>query len=440
MPNLDVYNAHPFGLIYPPPRPPTPLVSRVMGRLLALTLAALACLGLLLNLSAALGLLCSITLSDATLILQFIAFVPRWIWIVVMAAGLAVYAGSRYALVRRERAVPRTLATPGFRQSLHALIRARRPAGLVMAITVAMTLYVVAIDIRPQNLLKQLRPSQASGAPFVVLHWNLTMPDCEKWEGNFRDYSGTTDTSLPTGDAPLLYVLTTNQHNPSFERSVAKLRASEPQRNWNVRRQGSFTVLSALPIKSFAVRTLPNVAAVPGTLADRQRWEVWYNAAADKLGVRRRVFPAQSTAAVMQVVLDGEEGKRDLVVWLIDLPSDPLISRRTVGRNAAEWLLALRRIGELSLPDVVIGDCNMPRSCRSLSMVMTAAGTADHPLENAFEQAGVGIAASWPIGLPLLHIDHTFVGPHLRTLRYELLTMPVADHYAQRVVLQPASP
>ncbi len=115
---------------------------------------------------------------------------------------------------------------------------------------------------------------------------------------------------------------------------------------------------------------------------------------------------------------------RPLVVWLIDLPSDVMIPR------GAMTDLVLGRLAEVEAggwpaPDLLVGDFNIPRGSHALRRIARG-------LTHAHAQSGAGRNATWPSELPLLHIDHAFVAPWLRTTRYTIGGPDGSPHLAQR--------
>ena len=351
----------------------------------------------------------SVIVNDATLPLQFAAFVPKWIWVV---AALPPFLGAMAA-------GPRTL--PGYG-------KLRRRVGAGCAVVLALSVgYVLLIDWRMLNALR----GRPEGASLSIAHWNLTMPDSERWEGSLPDAVGVGRGNNAGGAAPpVVYLLTSNQTNAAFDETLRKLRTDG--NTWNVVRRGEFVVISVLPIVSTRLHRLQTVGTVRGTMEERQRWEDFYNRWAVRIGVGARTFNGDSAAEVFEVEVDATASLGKVVrFWLIDLPSDPMINRRAAAMAVREWLSVQRSVADgLRLPDVVIGDCNIPRGCRALDVVMEAAG---RPVRHAFDQVGWGLSASWPKAMPMLHIDHCFLTPGLRAMSYSLVKPPVADHWAQRV-------
>src|SRR5262245_52819700 len=133
------------------------------------------------------------------------------------------------------------------------------------------------------------------------------------------------------------------------------------------------------------------------------------------------------------------------VLWFVDLPSDPFLSRRRGMAEAAASLAEFRGptyqrnpdgtdTGEplppgpvgFPVPDIAAGDFNTPRGSGSMSFLCPR-------LENAYDQAGWGPSASFPRAWPLAHIDQTFVGPRLRATYYDTVDLGAGRHRAQVV-------
>lgn len=356
------------------------------------------------------GWLSSVLLSDATTFLQFIAFVPRWIWAVLAALPMLpviILVGPQIRRIRKNPAT-RPSAIPV------------RTARIFAAAVCLIALHVMVIDLRMTNIL---RP-QPTGPSLAFGQWNLSMGDTEPWTGSLPKTLG----PAGSGTFPQVYLLTTNQRITPFNQMVATLQ--EDGKPWKARRQGPFTIITHLPVKSTRVLALPRTAPLPGTVSKRQRWEDLYNRVADKVGINHRVFTGVTEADVMEVVLDATSViGREVVIWFIDLPSDPFLSRDDVAESTRAWLVAEQAKPQgLRQPDLVVGDCNIPRGCRSLATMLKAAG---RPMTHGFDQAGWGIAATWPLGHPILHIDHAFTAPSLQVTSYNLRRTPVSDHYAQ---------
>lgn len=134
--------------------------------------------------------------------------------------------------------------------------------------------------------------------------------------------------------------------------------------------------------------------------------------------------------------------KEPLIVWFVDLPSDPSIFRQQMMQDAADAIEAWDgrgwRMGEhvweqqttdgkFPEPDLIIGDFNTPRGSDSIARL-----TPNSPnMTDAFEQSGFGRGRSWvprvnnaiarqPIKLADWHIDLALVGGGWKTMRYRL--------------------
>lgn len=124
---------------------------------------------------------------------------------------------------------------------------------------------------------------------------------------------------------------------------------------------------------------------------------------------------------------------RDLVVWLVDMPSDLSLWR---GRAMDEAARALRAgpgrvyiADELSRwveapdwkvprasfthPDLIVGDFNTPHGAHSIERALGA-------FSSAFDQAGRGYDATFPARWPLWMLDQAYVAPGLRATRFEV--------------------
>ena len=133
-----------------------------------------------------------------------------------------------------------------------------------------------------------------------------------------------------------------------------------------------------------------------------------------------------------------------LVVWAIDLPSDPRAHRvplaREAGRTLASWSGAVRvreddgyryekaeRAG-FPAPDVVVGDFNIPRGSASLGVFLEEAGAAG--MRDAFEVAGFGWQRTWPREWPVWAIDHCFVAGDVEVGSWSAANPGIGGHRA----------
>ena len=210
---------------------------------------------------------------------------------------------------------------------------------------------------------------------------------------------------------------------------------------------GPFTIVSKYPLVAWGVTTL-------GFEGKKFQSE----GAPEAL----RIDPGRS----MWVAIDvgsgpGRPDGRPLVFWIMDLPSDPTLSRHRIAaetsRRLAEWQGTIFRRSpdpaprvdgtpartewraDTSLssvgfpkPDVMMGDFNIPRGSRSLQ---TLTRGRDWSMTNAFDQAGIGYVATWPIEFPLWHIDQAFVAEGLRATSYRVVNPRAGLHWIQVVAI-----
>jgi endonuclease/exonuclease/phosphatase family metal-dependent hydrolase len=86
-----------------------------------------------------------------------------------------------------------------------------------------------------------------------------------------------------------------------------------------------------------------------------------------------------------------------------------------------------------AVPDLVIGDFNIPRGSASFDAIFPA-------MQYAFNQAGHGYGASYNRTwlLPLYHIDHILIGRGFKATRYDLIDPGVGRHLAQVAWIVPS--
>ncbi len=124
-----------------------------------------------------------------------------------------------------------------------------------------------------------------------------------------------------------------------------------------------------------------------------------------------------------------------LVVWMLDLPSSPSLSRVRAARQAREVIE--RYAGErgdgapggFPAPDLIVGDFNIPR--RSASLGLIAPGTRDAGVDTTGALVG-----TWPRRTPVLWIDHARLGDRVRAITYEAMDPGTSRHRAIGVDVQ----
>ncbi|MBS0195812.1 MAG: hypothetical protein JSR77_03555 [Planctomycetes bacterium] len=144
-----------------------------------------------------------------------------------------------------------------------------------------------------------------------------------------------------------------------------------------------------------------------------------------------------------------EDLGKTTVMWVVDMPSDLNIGRADMFAQAAAVVTGFRgpaytrNRAELDeeepacngfpKPDLVVGDFNTPRGSRS---IRTLVGDMRH----AYDDAGRGMALSWPRRLPTVPIDQAYLGESLRAVGYEVRDLWAGDHKAQVIDLVAAKP
>lgn len=181
-----------------------------------------------------------------------------------------------------------------------------------------------------------------------------------------------------------------------------------------------FDVFSRLPVRRWAGTSLgldASSRAGDGSLRSDTGWAAWYE-------------------------LETEFGT--LIVWAVDLPSDPRAHRmplaRQAGRAIAAWQGTVRvakddgygyaRATDVGFPapDIIVGDFNIPRGSASLDVFLEEAGAGG--LRNAFADAGYGPMGTWPRQLSVWAIDNCFVGNDVRAGSFTTRDPGVGTHRA----------
>jgi len=117
-------------------------------------------------------------------------------------------------------------------------------------------------------------------------------------------------------------------------------------------------------------------------------------------------------------------GNEAFAVLLVDLPSNPSLSRRDV---LARMSASLR--GRVTAePDLVVGDLNVARGSGSVASVWPR-----H--REAFAEQGRGWGATYPRHLPLWHIDLMLIGQRVRLLDYSVRDSGAGKHSMQCAAL-----
>lgn len=140
-----------------------------------------------------------------------------------------------------------------------------------------------------------------------------------------------------------------------------------------------------------------------------------------------RPLVAANQVYVVLVVIDASEKfGRPLVIYMVDLPSNPRIPRYEMLRRTRQMLDDPANFGGTlpPPPDIVVGDFNTTRGSASLRMMFPT-------LLDAYDEAGHGYGASFHRLFPLYHIDHVLLGPDMTALRYDLVDLHLTRHDAQ---------
>lgn len=262
--------------------------------------------------------------------------------------------------------------------------RARMVVGLWVAVGVA---WVLVWELRVYRLPMPPRPA---GVHLRVLHWNITaIQRNEQITGPLLEQ-----------DADIAVMV-----NPSSHVKWAEIPAQAGEQ-YRFLTLGGFVVASKVPVVRWGMMFL-GLEGLP---------------AAMQAGLERRKIRVDPGRAMFLELDTKEKLGRNIVVWVLDMPSEPRLSRWAMAGSAAkalrEWTGAVMAQGAVvpseglwgkgfPAADVVVGDFNIERGASSLAVLLPG-------MRNAFDEAGAGYAATWPrygyrTPVPLVHIDQMFV-------------------------------
>jgi hypothetical protein len=257
----------------------------------------------------------------------------------------------------------------------------------------------------------------------------------------------------PTPSDPTQPALRLLVWNPAVDRMddfAARVAAQDPQLIAIANRPGR-TDWPALQDQVGGSRSIARFAHL--SLVSRHRIIRWGGTKLGIQGARKRTTlwhgggeVSQDKGEALFVELDTRAlFGRPLVVWILDLPSDPELSRDAnfaaataaistfTGRSFTRNPMGLDVEDDPATTpkgfppaDLIVGDFNTPRGSVSIRRV-----TGD--LRHAYDLAGRGWATTWPRRLPLIAIDHAFVADWLDVRRYDTHDLNAGGHLAQVV-------
>lgn len=297
---------------------------------------------------------------------------------VVAAWGTGQLLSDRFLLSQFLFWIPTLVAVVAAWIATLALLRISRPlAGAAGLGALLLTILLLGVENRPFARTPQESPPGASGddsaetPPLRLFHQNVNWPN--------RRHSVPILASIMERDDDVIVI-----SEPGWLLLDGRGKALE-QSGWTVLRAGRFAILTRLPVVDL------------GSL------------------VRR------SDLDVVLLRLDAStRGLGVITLGLVDLPSNPLISRRTLAHDLRR-LLASVNAPEF---DLIVGDLNVTRGSAAISLLFPG-------MHHAWRDAGTGWSGSWPSPLPLWHIDHLLLASPLEAVRYRLLNVGGLPHRAQ---------
>ncbi|MBL0869955.1 MAG: hypothetical protein IBJ18_05190 [Phycisphaerales bacterium] len=359
--------------------------------------------------------------SDRQHALQVLAWLPSWL-VLAPAAVLALLT----LLVRWPSAVRRGEdeheSTPRRRRGFAWWV-----SSLMLWSVLGALVWSHWVEMRWLNALKAettLADGRVKGS-LRIAHWNIDAFLARQWSGDLREF-------FPY-PAPDVLLMSSNQPRAAQASCLSSLRKA-----YDVKRFGNFVVASAVPILHARAYSLnlnqpatANESDRKAEAALRARLEQWWNDNCERVGMARRGFQEAESGDLIVIRLDTRERfGREMVVYYIDMPSDPFASRYRLAERAQQLIEGLRAKrdaeGRAVVPtaDMIVGDFNTPRGSASLDLLTNG-------MENAFDQGGWGLVATFPRPWGLLHIDQMYVAGWLRAARYAVEMPPVGEHWMQ---------
>jgi len=348
-------------------------------------------------------------IGDPNVAAQFVLWTPTWAFVCAML-GLVGGSWGLAMLGRRSATDPAVYAEPTLRRPRFVVMR----RGALIACGVMLGFMLFA-DWRMINAVAG--PNAAARDRTVrVLNWNPTATFME---------------SFPQLIAPI-------------DADVALIANPPAIVDWTLVRDGFMPARDAVRYGRFAVISRYSVLRWGWTdLMIRGSEPV-------KQSTHKASWLTIDTGQAMWVELDTTATLgRPMVVWIVDMPSEPRIERRGAFEAAAkalrEWKgramerasadaespmseeAFVARFGGTGFPkpDLVLGDFNTPRGGPSIR------GLVPDSMRSAFAQAGYGPMGTWPRQMAVLGIDQAFTAEWLRVTRYDVKDPQVGEHRLQ---------
>lgn len=123
-------------------------------------------------------------------------------------------------------------------------------------------------------------------------------------------------------------------------------------------------------------------------------------------------FPNDSRARQIGVTVNG----RSMTLVIVDINANPFYSRRAALTELAKVADSLA-----DEPTLVLGDFNTPTDS-----VLLAPLRVNHRL--AFDEAGQGYRATWPLPVPVLSLDQAWLNPQIEATSCRHLWTGASDH------------
>lgn len=345
---------------------------------------------------------------------QFVLWTPTWAF-AVAAAALVSVSWSLAMVGRRSLSEPEVYANDALRRPK---FRVLRRAGLVAAS--ALMAFAVVADWRIANAVFGPEPEPRERT-LRLLNWNPTAT----FMTTFPDRIGPIEADvalIANPPAVVDWTLVRDQFAPGRDAV----------------RYGRFAVISKYPVLRWGWSDLKVRGSEPVLQSTHKA--SWLT-----IDTGQAMWVELETTAALG---------RPMVVWFVDMPSHPRISRDKAFGGAAraigEWNgRAMERSSQdaeapmsaeafaarfggtgfggtgFPKPDLVVGDFNTPRGSPSIRKLVPEG------MRSAFAQAGYGPMGTWPRAMAVLGIDQAFTAEWLNVTRYDVVDLELGEHRAQ---------
>lgn len=381
---------------------------RVIGLILRATAHVLAVLALLGFEAWLIGAI----MSDRTVWSQWLSWIPT----TATVAGMGLCVAGSWCAARLARGVAPRSPAPGVDPKKAKRTSAFWMRRVAFVLTLGLGVYMVGIQWHLWRLV--VRAPLPAGKVCTLLYWN----HAGNWSLSWMDTTSRELSDITVLNAPRYW-----EYMPQLMEKIGK----EHTEKYHYQRVDSYAVISRWPIVRWAKidLNLPTIQTKLDPYANVYERGWYWN---------------RGGACWIEFDTKDALGK-NLIAWIIDMPSDPRLHREEIARiggqtirswNGApmergpvgQFMASKQKMTGFPEADVIFGDFNIPRGARSLRHLVGDA-------RGAFEEVGVGAGGTYPARVPLLGIDQIFTRGDTTAATYRVFHPGFGMHKAQQATL-----